>query len=73
MAATGALALVARTSKPGGALSTKSPWLAQTRSSGGTLLSSGPLPVTATVACPYSRSGERATRPPSAEVMICIP
>src|SRR6478672_9192496 len=35
MAATGALALVAITSKPAGAEATKSPWLAQTRISCG--------------------------------------
>ena len=36
MAATGAFALVAVTAKPGGGAATKSPWLAQTRSSLGT-------------------------------------
>ena len=41
MAATGAFALVAVTAKPDGAAVTKSPWLAQTRSSDGMLDSSG--------------------------------
>ena len=36
IAATGAFALVATTAKPAGAAATKSPWLAQTRISGGT-------------------------------------
>jgi len=41
MAATGALALVATTEKPEGAADTKSPWLAQTRTSDGTPAKSG--------------------------------
>ena len=40
IAATGALALVATTVNPGGAAATKSPWLAQTRSSAGTAANS---------------------------------
>ena len=50
MAATGAFALVATTEKPGGAVATKSPWLAQTRISAGTPAKSGAGSVTVTSA-----------------------
>ena len=74
IAATGALADVATTSKPGGAAATKSPWLAQTlqrrrhvleqRRAGGDVDRR---------ACPNSRCGALPTRPPSASVMSCMP
>ena len=56
MAATGALALVAATRKPGGADATRSPWLAQTSSDAGNPSNTAPRgSAGATVAGPYSR------------------
>ena len=76
IAATGAFALVATTEKPAGAAATKSPWLAQTRISGGTSANSAaalPCPVTRTTAWPNSRCGAGATRPPSECAINCMP
>jgi len=73
MAATGAFALVAETAKPGGAAATKSPWLAQTRISGGTWSNSAPGSVTVTSAWPNSRCCAGLTVPPSAEAISCMP
>lgn len=50
MPATGALALVAVTSNPGGAAATKSPWLAQTRIASGRPSNSRQLPCGETIA-----------------------
>jgi len=72
MAATGALALVATISKPGGGSATKSPWLAQTCSSRGSEANSRP-PLVVIVACPNSRFGAGPTMPPRASVMSCMP
>ena len=73
IAATGALALVAVTAKPAGAAATKSPWLAQTRSSSGTVANSGAFGVMRMLARPNSRCGAGATSPPSVAVISCIP
>ena len=75
IAATGALALVAITAKPGGAGATRSPWLAQTRKLAGQRLNSGarPASLTCTSAWPNSRCGAGATSPPSASVISCMP
>ena len=73
MAATGALALVAVMRKPGGAVLTKSPWLAHTRSVSGIESSRGAPGSTRTVANPNSRCAAGATSPPSAWVISCMP
>ena len=82
IAATGALALVATTAKPAGAAATKSPWLAQTRISGGHVGKQRAarrrrrrteLDAVRTVAWPNSRCGAGATRPPSVCAISCMP
>ena len=73
IAATGAFALVAVTVNPEGARFTKSPWLAQTLSSGPTEARIGACSSMRINAWPYSRCGAGATSPPSASVMSCIP
>ena len=55
IAATGAFADVAMTSKPAGAAATKSPWLAHTLSDAGTSSNSGAPSIRLTTAWPYSR------------------
>lgn len=71
MAATGLLGLAARTTKPGGRASMRSPWDINTVCTPGDI--SGFSRSAVTCAWPYSRSEAGATRPPSAWVSACAP
>ena len=75
MTATGALLLVAATAKPGGAVATKSPWLAHTFISSGIPFNMrDEIAVSRrTSAWPNSRCAERPSVPPSMCVISCMP
>ncbi len=73
-AANGALELLAVTSKPGAAASTRSPWLAQTSCRfARPRKSAEPGSLTSTWAGPNSRSSAGSTVPPSSCIIHCMP
>jgi len=73
MAAIGLLLLAASTSKPGGGVSMRSPWLIHTGYLSPVGGSSGLGRVVSTMAGPYSRRCDDATFPPKAWVRACMP